>query len=66
MFAGYFLPRLDEWAPAGRGAGHDAIGMYVGLTGERIRGCDTYWLGIATHFCEQVSLAYRGGIEVVK
>lgn len=50
---GYFLPRLDEWAQVGRGAGHDALGMYVGLTGERIRGADNYWLGIATHYLEQ-------------
>jgi len=38
---GHFLPRL-----AGK------LGMYLGLTGYRLKGRDVHRVGIATHFVE--------------
>ncbi|XP_023164235.2 3-hydroxyisobutyryl-CoA hydrolase, mitochondrial isoform X2 [Drosophila hydei] len=37
----YFLPRLQG-----------KLGIYLGLTGHRLRGGDVYHAGIATHYCE--------------
>ncbi|XP_017967946.1 3-hydroxyisobutyryl-CoA hydrolase, mitochondrial isoform X1 [Drosophila navojoa] len=37
----YFLPRLQG-----------KLGIYLGLTGHRLRGGDVYYAGIATHYCE--------------
>lgn len=37
----YFLPRLQG-----------KLGLYLGLTGYRLRGADVFHAGIATHFCE--------------
>ena len=37
---GYFLPRLPG-----------NLGIYLGLTGTRLKGWDVYKAGIATHFC---------------
>ncbi|XP_057659902.1 3-hydroxyisobutyryl-CoA hydrolase, mitochondrial [Diorhabda carinulata] len=41
----YFLPRL-----AGK------LGLYLGLTGQRLRGSDVVKAGIGTHFCESKDL----------
>lgn len=41
----YFLPRL-------RGK----LGWYLALTGERLKGCDNFWAGIATHYTESKNL----------
>ncbi|XP_034127324.1 3-hydroxyisobutyryl-CoA hydrolase, mitochondrial isoform X2 [Drosophila guanche] len=37
----YFLPRLQG-----------KLGLYLGLTGYRLRGADAYYAGIATHYCD--------------
>lgn len=37
----YFLPRLDG-----------NLGLYLGLTGARIKGKDVFRAGLATHFCD--------------
>ncbi|XP_017054900.1 3-hydroxyisobutyryl-CoA hydrolase, mitochondrial isoform X2 [Drosophila ficusphila] len=37
----YFLPRLQG-----------KLGLYLGLTGYRLRGGDVFYSGIATHYCE--------------
>jgi len=42
----YFLPRLQ-----------DSLGMYLGLTGGRIKGIDCVAAGIATHYVKQEQLA---------
>jgi len=41
----YFLPRLPG-----------AIGMYLGLTGVRLKAADTLHVGVATHYVESASL----------
>jgi len=42
----YFLPRLDE-----------SLGMYLALTGGRVKGADCTRVGIATHFVKHEKLA---------
>ncbi|XP_017848257.1 3-hydroxyisobutyryl-CoA hydrolase, mitochondrial isoform X1 [Drosophila busckii] len=42
----YFLPRLQG-----------KLGLYLGLTGYRLRGGDVYHAGIATHYCESSKIA---------
>ncbi|EDW59070.2 3-hydroxyisobutyryl-CoA hydrolase, mitochondrial isoform X1 [Drosophila virilis] len=42
----YFLPRLQG-----------KLGLYLGLTGHRLRGADVYYAGIATHYCEGSKIA---------
>ncbi|XP_032596681.1 3-hydroxyisobutyryl-CoA hydrolase, mitochondrial isoform X2 [Drosophila grimshawi] len=37
----HFLPRLQG-----------KLGLYLGLTGQRLRGGDVYYAGIATHYCD--------------
>ncbi|XP_017141254.1 3-hydroxyisobutyryl-CoA hydrolase, mitochondrial isoform X2 [Drosophila miranda] len=37
----YFLPRLQG-----------KLGLYLGLTGYRLRGADAFYAGIATHYCD--------------
>ncbi|CAA7625315.1 Enoyl-CoA hydratase/carnithine racemase [Magnetospirillum sp. LM-5] len=54
----YFLPRLPG-----------AIGMYLGLTGARLKAADTFWAGIATHYVpsarlEELRAALAEGGEV--
>lgn len=43
--ASYFLPRLPE-----------GVGMWMGLTGARVRGSDAVGLGLATHFVPSTSI----------
>ncbi|WAC54533.1 enoyl-CoA hydratase/isomerase family protein [Gordonia sp. SL306] len=43
--ATYFLPRLPE-----------GVGMWLGMTGARIRGADAVEIGLATHFVESADL----------
>ena len=40
----YFLPRLKN---------NPCLGMYLGLTGHRLKGRDLVTYGVATHFVEQ-------------
>ncbi|XP_064555284.1 3-hydroxyisobutyryl-CoA hydrolase, mitochondrial isoform X2 [Drosophila montana] len=42
----YFLPRLQG-----------KLGLYLGLTGHRLRGGDVYYAGIATHYCVSSKIA---------
>lgn len=42
----YFLPRLEG-----------KLGLYLGLTGQRLKGEDVLKAGIATHFCESSKLS---------
>lgn len=42
----YFLPRLQG-----------KLGMYLGLTGVRLKGSDVFKAGIATHYCDSSKLA---------
>ena len=44
--ATYFLPRL-----------RNGIGLYLGLSGERLHGWDLYRAGVATHFISQQRLS---------
>lgn len=44
--ATYFLPRLPE-----------GVGMWLGLTGARLRGADAVAVGLATHFVQSEQLA---------
>ncbi len=44
--ASFFLPRLPG-----------SLGMYLGLTGERVKGADAVSAGFATHFVPQAKLA---------
>ncbi|XP_026461730.1 3-hydroxyisobutyryl-CoA hydrolase, mitochondrial-like [Ctenocephalides felis] len=41
----YFLPRLQG-----------KLGLYLGLTGHRLKGSDVYKAGIATHYCDSGSM----------
>ena len=43
--ASFFLPRLPG-----------AIGMYLGLTGQRINAADALYCGIATHYCPSATI----------
>ena len=45
---GYFLPRINN--------GDSSLGLYVGLTGKRIKGKDLIRFGIATHYVEEDKL----------
>lgn len=45
----YFLPRLPRAAGASSNT-PSAIGMYLGLTGARLRAADTLHVGVATHY----------------
>lgn len=42
---GWFLPRLGP-----------ALGMWLALTGERLKGADVRAVGVATHFCEAAEI----------
>ncbi|MDY6810156.1 MAG: enoyl-CoA hydratase/isomerase family protein [Actinomycetota bacterium] len=55
----YFLPRLPE-----------GVGMWMGLTGSRIRGADAVEIGMATHFIDsaeigEVAEQIRAGVPLV-
>ncbi|KAK6516754.1 hypothetical protein TWF506_006643 [Arthrobotrys conoides] len=43
--ASFFLPRLDGY-----------LGTYLALTSERLKGVQTYWAGVATHYIHSSSL----------
>jgi enoyl-CoA hydratase/carnithine racemase len=44
----YFLPRLIK--------GNPAVGMYLGLTGQHLKGRDLVTWGVATHFVKEENL----------
>ncbi|KAF3910831.1 hypothetical protein ABW20_dc0104733 [Dactylellina cionopaga] len=43
--ASFFLPRLDGY-----------LGTYLALTSDRLKGVQTYWAGVATHYIHSSSL----------
>ena len=43
----YFLPRLDK---------NPAIGLYLGLTGQRLRGKELNQFNVATHFVKMENM----------
>jgi 3-hydroxyisobutyryl-CoA hydrolase len=45
----WFLPRLNK---------HRGLGLYLALTGQRLKGADLYHAGIATHYIESQHLGY--------
>ncbi|AZG45152.1 enoyl-CoA hydratase/isomerase family protein [Gordonia insulae] len=56
----YFLPRLPE-----------GVGMWLGLTGARVRGADAVEIGLATHYVESAHLGdvtdeLRAGVPLVE
>jgi len=44
---GHFLPRLES-----------KLGMFLALTGYRLRGRDVYTVGVATHFVESSQVVH--------
>jgi enoyl-CoA hydratase/carnithine racemase len=49
--ATYFLPRLTN--PADRTCNGE-FGLYLGLTGRRLKGVESVYAGITTHYCSQI------------
>lgn len=51
---GYFLPRLPG-----------KIGLYIALTGFRLKGSDVQKAGIATHFVDSQKVGFRFSFQII-